>query len=71
MPKRRIDALLAERGLVGSRTSAAESVRAGRVRIGLKGHSLRPGYYRAALKATDGAGNRSKTKRIYFRVLRR
>ena len=37
MPKRRIDALLAERGLVGSRTSAAESVRAGRVRIGRDG----------------------------------
>src|SRR3954447_15694388 len=37
MPKRRIDALLAERGLAGSRTSAAESVRAGRVRIGQDG----------------------------------
>jgi 23S rRNA (cytidine1920-2'-O)/16S rRNA (cytidine1409-2'-O)-methyltransferase len=37
MPKRRIDALLAERGLAGSRTSAAESVRAGRVRIGRDG----------------------------------
>ena len=37
MPKRRIDALLAERGLAGSRTSAAESVRAGRVRVGQDG----------------------------------
>ena len=37
MPKRRIDTLLAERGLAGSRTSAAESVRAGRVRIGRDG----------------------------------
>jgi len=37
MPKRRIDTLLAERGLAGSRTSAAESVRAGRVRIGPDG----------------------------------
>lgn len=37
MPKRRIDALLAERGLVGSRTSGAECVRAGRVRIGRDG----------------------------------
>jgi 23S rRNA (cytidine1920-2'-O)/16S rRNA (cytidine1409-2'-O)-methyltransferase len=35
--KRRIDALLAERGLAGSRTAAAESVRAGRVRIGPDG----------------------------------
>ena len=35
--RRRIDTLLAERGLAGSRTSAAESVRAGRVRIGRDG----------------------------------
>ena len=35
--KRRIDTLLAERGLAGSRTSAAASVRAGRVRIGRDG----------------------------------
>ena len=37
MTRRRIDALLAERGLAGSRTSAAASVRAGRVRIGRDG----------------------------------
>lgn len=37
MTRRRIDTLLAERGLAGSRTSAAESVRAGRVRIGRDG----------------------------------
>jgi 23S rRNA (cytidine1920-2'-O)/16S rRNA (cytidine1409-2'-O)-methyltransferase len=37
MTKRRIDALLAERGLAGSRTSAAASVRAGQVRIGRGG----------------------------------
>jgi 23S rRNA (cytidine1920-2'-O)/16S rRNA (cytidine1409-2'-O)-methyltransferase len=37
MPKQRIDSLLAERGLAGSRTSAAESVRAGRVRLGPDG----------------------------------
>ncbi|MGH2950749.1 MAG: S4 domain-containing protein, partial [Solirubrobacterales bacterium] len=37
MPRRRIDTLLAERGLAGSRTSAAASVRAGRVRIGPDG----------------------------------
>jgi len=37
MARRRIDTLLAERGLAGSRTSAAASVRAGRVRIGVDG----------------------------------
>jgi 23S rRNA (cytidine1920-2'-O)/16S rRNA (cytidine1409-2'-O)-methyltransferase len=37
MERRRIDALLAERGLAGSRTSAAASVRAGHVRIGSDG----------------------------------
>jgi 23S rRNA (cytidine1920-2'-O)/16S rRNA (cytidine1409-2'-O)-methyltransferase len=35
--RRRIDTLLAERGLARSRTSAAESVRAGRVRVGIDG----------------------------------
>ena len=37
MERRRIDALLTERGLAGSRTGAAASVRAGRVRIGSGG----------------------------------
>jgi len=37
MTKQRIDALLAARGIAPSRTSAAESVRAGRVRIGADG----------------------------------
>ena len=37
MSRRRIDTLLAERGLAGSRSSAAESVRAGRVRLGRDG----------------------------------
>jgi 23S rRNA (cytidine1920-2'-O)/16S rRNA (cytidine1409-2'-O)-methyltransferase len=37
MTRQRVDSLLAERGLAGSRTSAAESVRAGRVRIGPDG----------------------------------
>jgi 23S rRNA (cytidine1920-2'-O)/16S rRNA (cytidine1409-2'-O)-methyltransferase len=42
--KRRIDTLLAERGLAGSRTAAAESVRAGRVRIGTDGpFAVKPG----------------------------
>jgi 23S rRNA (cytidine1920-2'-O)/16S rRNA (cytidine1409-2'-O)-methyltransferase len=44
MERRRIDTLLAERGLAGSRTSAAESVRAGRVRIGRDGpRAIKPG----------------------------
>jgi len=37
MTRRRIDALLSERGLAVSRTTAAERVRAGRVRIGRDG----------------------------------
>lgn len=37
MARQRIDALLAERGIAPSRTSAAESVRAGKVRIGADG----------------------------------
>jgi 23S rRNA (cytidine1920-2'-O)/16S rRNA (cytidine1409-2'-O)-methyltransferase len=44
MERRRIDALLADRGLAGSRTSAAASVRAGRVRIGRDGpRASKPG----------------------------
>jgi 23S rRNA (cytidine1920-2'-O)/16S rRNA (cytidine1409-2'-O)-methyltransferase len=44
MDRRRIDSLLAERGLAGSRTSAAASVRAGRVRIGYDGpRATKPG----------------------------
>ena len=43
MAQRRIDTLLAERGLARSRTSAADSVRAGRVRVGADGPvALRP-----------------------------
>ena len=44
MARHRVDSLLAERGLAGSRTSAAESVRAGRVRIGTDGPlAVKPG----------------------------
>jgi 23S rRNA (cytidine1920-2'-O)/16S rRNA (cytidine1409-2'-O)-methyltransferase len=44
MERRRIDTLLAERGLAVSRTRAAESVRAGRVRIGRAGpRATKPG----------------------------
>jgi hypothetical protein len=32
---------------------------------------LRPDSYRAALRATDGAGNRSQRKRVRFKVVRR
>lgn len=44
MTRRRIDALLAERGLAESRSIAARSVRAGRVRIGADGpFATKPG----------------------------
>jgi 23S rRNA (cytidine1920-2'-O)/16S rRNA (cytidine1409-2'-O)-methyltransferase len=44
MERRRVDTLLAERGLSPSRTSAAESVRAGRVRVGTGGaRATKPG----------------------------
>ena len=44
MERRRIDTLLAERGLAGSRTSAAAEVRAGRVRVGSGGRrATKPG----------------------------
>ena len=50
MERRRLDTLLTERGLAGSRTSAAASVRAGRVRIGSGGRrATKPGQ----LVATD------------------
>ncbi len=43
MARRRIDTLLAERGLAGSRSSAAEAVRAGHVRVGPDGPlAIRP-----------------------------
>ncbi len=49
MAKQRIDSLLAERGLATSRTSAAESVRAGRVRFGPDGPiALKPSQLVAA-----------------------
>jgi 23S rRNA (cytidine1920-2'-O)/16S rRNA (cytidine1409-2'-O)-methyltransferase len=40
MARRRADTLLAERGLAASRSAAAESVRAGRVRVGADGPSV-------------------------------
>lgn len=44
MERRRVDSLLAERGLSPSRTSAAASVRAGRVRVGRGGaRATKPG----------------------------
>lgn len=49
MERRRLDTLLAERGLSPSRTSAAASVRAGRVRVGGGGaRALKPGQLVAA-----------------------
>ena len=44
MPKRRLDSLLAERGLFSSRTRAAASVMAGEVRVGADGRrAAKPG----------------------------
>ena len=40
MPRRRADTLLAERGLAPSRTAAAATVRAGRVRLGQDGSTV-------------------------------
>ena len=40
MPRRRADTLLAERGLASSRTAAAATVRAGRVRLGKDGAAV-------------------------------
>jgi 23S rRNA (cytidine1920-2'-O)/16S rRNA (cytidine1409-2'-O)-methyltransferase len=40
MPRRRADTLLAERGLAPSRTAAAATVRAGRVRLGADGATV-------------------------------
>jgi acid phosphatase type 7 len=37
----------------------------------IRRHALRPALYRASLVATDGAGNRSRPKRVSFRILRR
>ncbi|MGI8946310.1 MAG: hypothetical protein ACR2GL_08750 [Thermoleophilaceae bacterium] len=37
----------------------------------LRGRRLRPGIYRATLRARDVAGNRSRPRRVGFRVLRR
>jgi 23S rRNA (cytidine1920-2'-O)/16S rRNA (cytidine1409-2'-O)-methyltransferase len=49
MERRRIDTLLTERGLAGSRTRAAAEVRAGRVRVGSGGRRVtRPGQLVAA-----------------------
>src|SRR4051794_41344029 len=40
MPRRRADTLLAERGLAPSRTAAAATVRAGRVKLGKDGSTI-------------------------------
>jgi CSLREA domain-containing protein len=42
----------------------------GRVRRGRKVRSLRPGRYRASVRAADAAGNHSKLSRVGFRVVR-
>jgi hypothetical protein len=45
---------------------------AGVSRVAFSGRigKLRPGRYRATLIATDAAGNRSRPKRVAFRVAR-
>jgi hypothetical protein len=51
------------------------NVPAGRVRTRFSGRigrrALRPGRYRATVRATDGAGLRSNPRRVTFRVVRR
>src|SRR6266511_2590739 len=61
MERRRIDALLAERGLAGSRTSAAASVRAGNVRIGHDGQvATKPGQLVRSEEHTSELQSREK-----------
>lgn len=43
----------------------------GRIRVKGRVRKLRPGRYRAAVTATDAAGNRSLPRRVAFRVVRR
>jgi hypothetical protein len=56
---------------VGSLTRPGQAGR-NRIRFGgrLRGRALRPGRYRAVLRATDAAGNRSAAARVRFRVVR-
>ncbi len=57
MERRRVDTLLAERGLAPSRTSAAASIRAGRVRVGSGGaRATKPGQMIAADEALELEG---------------
>ena len=67
--RRRIDTLLAERGLAGSRTSAAESVRAGRVRIGQDGPvALKPSQLVAEEAELLVTGDRRYASRGGFKL---
>jgi hypothetical protein len=56
---------------VGTLTRAGQAGR-NRIRFGgrLRGRALRPRRYRAVLRATDAAGNRSQAARVRFRVVR-
>lgn len=56
-------------GRFAARSRAGSNTKAFSGKIGRK--ALSPGRYRATLVATDGAGNRSKEKRLAFRVVRR
>ena len=43
----------------------------GRLKVRGKARVLKPGRYRVTLRATDAAGNRSKPRRMHFRIARR
>jgi hypothetical protein len=57
---------------VGSfRRSATAGANKTKIRGTVDRRWLRPGPYRATLRATDGAGNRSHRKRVRFKIVRR
>ena len=62
-------------GCSGGRRSFARRTRAGTNRIAYTGRTrgrvLRPGRYRATVRAADAAGNRSAPRRVTFTVVRR
>jgi hypothetical protein len=59
-------------GTVGRFTqSGAAGANERRFRARIRGRRLRPGTFRALLRATDAAGNRSALKSIGFRVVRK
>jgi dipeptidyl aminopeptidase/acylaminoacyl peptidase len=57
--------------LPGFRRSAHSGRNRTRFRGRLRGKALRPGRYRATLRATDSTGNRSRPSHLSFTILRR